>query len=432
MTPLQQVVRVPGLSADPRWQLVERVVSSASFQKSNRLRDLLYHLAERSISGHANELTEQRIGHVVFGKPAAYSPNEDSSVRVHVRQLRLKLHEYFDVVGRNDSLIIEIPKGAYAPVFRTLEAGPATTVVAPVAEEPSAPRFPSRSSIYQALPWLVSAALAGFCCYLLAGSSTPVPSVAPWPLSEVFHTGLRTQIVVADVNYGMLRVMTQKPGSLEDYLSPNFQQSFSPAHPTERESRILNALEKTRHASYADVAIVAKLMQMVGDSRDQVFVRSARDLNLRDIEEGNVVLLGSAASNPWVSLFAKKLNFQEREAVAGQSLKSFVNQRPEGNEPASYEGLHWSANGGEDYSTISVLPNGKSGSVLILQGLHGEGTEGAGMFLGNAENRQRLREALGVRVGSQKPVYFEALLQTSIVAGAPKSARIVAQRLLEK
>src|SRR5260370_42344907 len=93
MTPLGKVQTATDLAADPRWQLIERVISSAAFQKSNRLRDLLCHLAERSIGGHASELTEHQIGHAVFGKPIDYSPNEDSSVRVHARQLRLKLHE---------------------------------------------------------------------------------------------------------------------------------------------------------------------------------------------------------------------------------------------------------------------------------------------------------------------------------------------------
>ena len=51
-------------------------------------------------------------------KPSNYSPLEDSSVRVHVRQLRLKLHEYFNEEGRNEPVILEIPKGSYAPVFR--------------------------------------------------------------------------------------------------------------------------------------------------------------------------------------------------------------------------------------------------------------------------------------------------------------------------
>ena len=62
-----------------------------------------------------------------FTRRPGYSPLEDSSVRVHARQLRLKLHEYFDGVGRDESLVIEIPKGAYAPVFRAARRRPAHT-----------------------------------------------------------------------------------------------------------------------------------------------------------------------------------------------------------------------------------------------------------------------------------------------------------------
>src|SRR6201993_630040 len=106
------------LSSDQRWQLVQRIVSSAPFQRSNRLRDLLQFITEQTIHGKAHELTEQHIGNALFHKPSDYSPLEDSSVRVHVRQLRLKLHEYFNEEGRNETLILEIPKGSYAPLFR--------------------------------------------------------------------------------------------------------------------------------------------------------------------------------------------------------------------------------------------------------------------------------------------------------------------------
>src|SRR6266446_3217355 len=107
--------------ADERWQLAQRIASSPPFQKSTRLRELLEHVTERTIHGHAHELTEQQIGSALFHKPSGYSPLEDSSVRVHARQLRLKLHEYFDEEGRNESLILEIPKGSYAPMFKPAE-----------------------------------------------------------------------------------------------------------------------------------------------------------------------------------------------------------------------------------------------------------------------------------------------------------------------
>src|ERR1035437_7886209 len=103
----------PELRADARWQLIERITASPSFQKSARLRELLRFMAERSIQGQIQDLSEHRIGSAVFGKAKDYSVVEDSSVRVHVRQLRLKLHEYFDGEGRSETCIVEIPKGAY-------------------------------------------------------------------------------------------------------------------------------------------------------------------------------------------------------------------------------------------------------------------------------------------------------------------------------
>lgn len=115
------------LRTDPRWQLIERITASSSFQKSARLRELLRFLAERTLHGQPQDLSEHRIGSAVFGKPQDYSVVEDSSVRVHVRQLRLKLHEYFDGEGRHETSIVEIPKGAYTTLFRAVEQRPAAS-----------------------------------------------------------------------------------------------------------------------------------------------------------------------------------------------------------------------------------------------------------------------------------------------------------------
>ena len=54
----------------------------------------------------------------MFHKPSDYSSLEDSSVRVHARHLRLKLHEYFDEEGRNEPIVLTIPRGCYTPIFK--------------------------------------------------------------------------------------------------------------------------------------------------------------------------------------------------------------------------------------------------------------------------------------------------------------------------
>jgi len=103
------------LASYPRWQLVERVVSSRAFQKSNRLRDLLRHLAERSLRNHTEELTEHQIGQAVFGKSPDYSPNEDSSVRVHARQLRLNSTNILTTKAAANPSSSKSPKAAMRP-----------------------------------------------------------------------------------------------------------------------------------------------------------------------------------------------------------------------------------------------------------------------------------------------------------------------------
>ena len=122
--------------------------------------------------------------------------------------------------------------------------------------------------------------------------------------------------------------------------------------------------------SYADLVVVDTLMRLSGNSRDWLVIRSARELRPRDLETGNFVFVGSPSSNPWVSYFQDKLNFQEREGVVGESLKFFQNLHPKAGEQETYHGLTFTGSSGEDYATISLLPmvNGH-GSVLILQGL---------------------------------------------------------------
>jgi hypothetical protein len=183
--------------------------------------------------------------------------------------------------------------------------------------------------------------------------------------------------------------------------------------------------------SYADLVVVDTLLRLSGSSSDRLAVRSARELRPRDLEEGTFVFVGSPSSNPWVSYFQDKLNFQEREGVVGESLKFFQNLHPKAGEQETYRGLTFTGSSGEDYATISLLPlaNGR-GSVLILQGLQQEGTEAAGLFLADPGNRQKLQQALGITDAPGQPIYFEALIRTRAVAGAPNASSIIATRVL--
>lgn len=114
---------------DPRWTAVKRVIDSRCFARATLLREFLLYIATHELDGHAEEITEQKIGHRVYKRSEVYSPSEDNIVRVSAHQLRVKLHEFYETEGRNEPWIIEIPKGKYVPVFRRqLEQVQAETV----------------------------------------------------------------------------------------------------------------------------------------------------------------------------------------------------------------------------------------------------------------------------------------------------------------
>jgi hypothetical protein len=437
-TSVSPPLNADNLLSDERWQLVQRIISSPPFQKGTRLRDLLQYVTEQTIRGHAHELTEQHIGNALFHKPSDYSPLEDSSVRVHARQLRLKLHEYFNEDGRDESLILEIPKGAYAPAFRRVPKIPSAP---PVDLSPKVLPLASWRG-RQMVPWAICAALAILCVVLLYRTatsgglaSTAVAAAAePWPFSQLFDARHQTIIVVADSNYGMSRILASQSGSLDQYLRRDFQRSTSTTKDGPADSRLSDYISNSTLTSFADVADVVSLYKMAGPLQSQVSVRYPRDLRMRDLDHNNYIFIGSPASNPWVALLQDKLNFRESESVVGKSVKVFVNKNPLPGEQPEYQGLRWTGTQGEDYATISLLPNAThDGSVLALQGLQQEGTEAAGRFLADEENRRQLMSALGISPaqGASQNIWFEALIRSRTVSGAPNSTTLVAVRRIQ-
>jgi hypothetical protein len=348
--------------------------------------------------------------------------------------LRLKLHEYFNEDGRNEPIILDIPKGSYAPVFRAVLKAD----TAPHAIELKV--IPALAWRHRAmLPWVLCGVLFVVCAALAYpvlthrtdGSAARPPAALSWPFSQIFDARHETVIVVADSNYGMARILASQTGSLDQYLRREFLLGPEVSKIGAADSRLSEYISNSTLTSFADVADVVSLMRMAGPLQTQVLVRYPRDLRMRDLDHNNYVFIGSPGSNPWVTLLQDKLNFSESESVVGKSAKVFVNKKPLPGEPSQYEGLRWTGTMGEDYATISLLPNAThDGSVLALQGLQQEGTEAAGRFLADEENRRQLMGALGISATEalSQNIWFEALIRSRTVSGAPNTTTLVAVR----
>jgi TolB-like protein len=101
---------------------LERILASQTLAGSDQLKRLLRLVVERALNGQSDLLKEYNLGLEAFHRPPDYDPKTDPIVRVQARRLRSKLAEYYASEGASDALIIQIPKGAYIPVFEPRNA----------------------------------------------------------------------------------------------------------------------------------------------------------------------------------------------------------------------------------------------------------------------------------------------------------------------
>jgi hypothetical protein len=97
---------------------VSRLIESAVFVQSDRLRRFLCFTVETTLAGNAETLKEYLIGTEVYGRKPPYNPSVDSIVRSEARRLRSKLRQYYESVGKDDPIFIYYRSGSYVPVFR--------------------------------------------------------------------------------------------------------------------------------------------------------------------------------------------------------------------------------------------------------------------------------------------------------------------------
>jgi malectin (di-glucose binding ER protein) len=126
---------IPSHLPGQREDLVRRVASSATFEKSPRLRAFFLHVCQCALDNKPEEATEQQIGIYVYNRPPGYNPNEDNIVRSQARVLRMKLEHHFATDGKDEAVIITVPKGRYLPVFELRSEQPVVVVPVPAVAE---------------------------------------------------------------------------------------------------------------------------------------------------------------------------------------------------------------------------------------------------------------------------------------------------------
>ncbi len=397
------------------WQsLVERVAAAPGFRKSNRLRELFLFLCERGRSDASAPPREQDIGVAVFGRRPDYDTSEDAIVRVQVSQLRKRLEQYFAAEGRDEPVVIEIPKGSYAPVARPRPEG----------ASPEAPPVRRFSRLRYGLAAFV-AVLAVATGFFVSGTRSGDDAVQRF-WSQLFDNGRPTCVVLSDANLGLFEDAIRRQLTLNEYRNKEFTRLADErlADPVERERWKQLLPQFFTHIS--DARSSAAFLALSRSLRLPAEIAFAQDFGVAYLQSHNLVLLGTRRTNPWVELFEDQLNFHSGFNEAPVMTAYFENRAPQAGESATYT-VRWRERG---YCRVAFLPTPtRNGNALVISGTDMASSEAGGQFITTDRWIRALRSRLGLEESARFP-HFEVLLKVDYVTWNTPTFEIAAWRKL--
>ncbi len=442
-----------------RKELVSRVLSSSVICKSARLRDLFLYLCNRVLDDSIEDIHELELGYKVFGRPEHYDTAADNIVRVHASLLRKRLAEYFQTEGISEPLIIEIPKGNYAPIFRKRDLLPAAPglpdqsgniVLQPhstilentessvqlLPPPSSTERRPGRPWITWALGLLALAFATLFVFQLIRSRNQPYgsnKSLANAPTVRQFWSGIfrpdaPTQIVLDDASVDLYQEATGHPVALAEYFDRSYfhplEEAAAAAH---LDPKLAHSFLLRRQSNFADVNLTSRLSQNAEALGGSATLQFARDFSFRQMKSGNVILLGTRQSNPWIQSFDSYLTLRWKFDPALDGYYPVDSAA----KPAEADKFRSNTDVGktrEGYAGVAFLPNlGGSGNVLIISGSGGAAVGAAMEFLNDDASMSQLRSSLASKKQDAFP-YFETLLKVEKGGSLPRNVAIVLSR----
>lgn len=428
---------------------LDRILQGRTLQGSESLKSFLKFVVDRCVEDEDSQLKEYVIATEVFGRGSEFDSRIDSVVRVQAGRLRAKLQDYYTTEGRNDPVIIELPKGQYTPVFiyspvaePTLNGGSESVS----AEQPrtapgAAAQFQGWRVVALALA-VVSLALAATAWFYRSRMEQLVKSTDVGTLTEI-ETIDRSEI--APLWGGML--MSQEPvlvvfsntlfqGTAEEGMKL-LKSLDSPGSSLGSPNIPQGEIEKSKKPVIEHYTGIGEVMgaYFLGDffakMRHASRVKRSLLLTWEDLKTENIVVLGSPAENlflrdlPQKQEFLFKANLPDKDA-GGKPSYGVVNTRPQSGEQQYY----FATQGGpsrsqisEDYAVVSLLQGlNAQNRLLILAGITTLGTQAAAEYVTKPAYIRDLITHLNTAPPGSPPVLpssFQVLVKVRVNGGVP-------------
>ena len=437
---------------DERTALVRRVASSHTFQKSPKLRAFFQYVCDWCLrSGPLDEVKEQQIGVHVFQRRPDYNTSEDSIVRVQACELRKRLSTYFATEGKNETLVILIPKGSYIPVFvpansaAQYEHGPqsgqhvevethpearSTISDLPETNRPAAKRLPLvlGALVLLAIGWTIGSEWQRQPSHALP--NLQAYSLYDQLLGPIGHDGQNTLMALSNprviLYYG---VNGLSPAQVHDYqlipvpleLRKSLQDSRNLGEEPDAPTYLGPGNETFTGIGEAACAFnIEKLMLLLDRS---VQLTQDRFLNSDVANREHLIILGSPQLSVWTHANVPARNFVPVQGA-------FLNTSPLTGEKFAYKtSLDTFGRPLEDYGVISMSTEPSGRRILTVAGRSGAGTYGTGNFFVNPDKMKIAFDSLKSKShGKPFPQNWEILVHIRIRDNIPIGTDFVTSR----
>ena len=401
---------------------VDRLCASDVLHGSESLCRLLRYLAEKEIENPGVHAKEYQIATEVYGRPADFDPQVDSTIRVQAARLRGKLSEYYSSEGLNDAIVVELPRGSYSLQFRHRAAASAPAEP-PVVTESADAKMRSRPSVGK-WPRAVSALsalvliLLGAVSMLLDERKTAQDSLNSDsdPSTATFRAFWGPFLKRLDEPWVIFSngAFVGRPETGMRYFDPR----------RDAKNQIWD-----HYTGVGEVLAIHELDQVFGGLRQRLRVKRGSLFSLDDANNNNLIFVGSPSENLKLSELPSthEFIFQRLSNGPRKGDLAILNVHPRGNEPHAFVASPSRAPLIEDYALVALMPGiNPARSVMVLAGTTTFGTQAAVEFVSRRNSVEALLAQLSTSTGDVKP--FEAVIRVKIALGVPVGMELVAVR----
>jgi hypothetical protein len=418
---------------------VDRILQSEEFRNSEVIRRLLIYLTEQAVSGAADHLKEYTVAVEGLGKPASYDPQHNSAVRIQVGRLRQKLAEYYRAEGKDDEVIVTLPKGRFrltcehrqivdqAALPPLLFAPPP---LAAVESENVRSHLPTKALIIGLCSGLLFSACLFLGWRLLQGNARAASGWTPdlEALWAPFITSQRPLIL--SIEDPLFVEMQSNPGI---YYRDRSMNDWTDVQNSPGVKKLSEAFGKTQlqpsryYTAFGESDAAFRLGQLLGTRKNIVSMARSSQISWQQLADNNIVFVGVQ------NLFFEQLLGMPVEPELVANLQGVRNTRPAPGEPAMYVDQYTTAPSeqGVVYALVTHVPGPRgSNDVESFTSIRSPGYVGAVQFFTDPKSAHIVVQHLKEKSGGEMPRSYQVLLKISFKDDVPTKTTYVLSRIL--